>query len=134
MARSRKAKMAVHSLQTIHSHAAGIDLGSRQHWVACPPLEDNKPNVQCFGTTTPELFRLADWLKAQEVDTVAMESTGVYWIPLFEILASRGFDVILANARQVSHVPGRKTDMLRLSVAPAAALLRIAARIVPAPG
>jgi transposase len=112
MARSRKAKMAVHSLQTIHSHAAGIDLGSRQHWVACPPLEDNKPNVQCFGTTTPELFRLADWLKAQEVDTVAMESTGVYWIPLFEILASRGFDVILANARQVSHVPGRKTDML----------------------
>ena len=104
--------MPVRSLKAIQPDAAGIDLGSREHWVAGPPLQDNTPNVQRFGTTTPELLRLADWLEEQKVKTVAMESTGVYWIPLFEILDSRGFEVILANARQVSHVPGRKTDML----------------------
>jgi len=68
--------------------------------------------VERFGTTTPELYRLADWLKEQKVETVAMESTGVYWIPLYEILDSRGFDVLLVNARHISNVPGRKTDML----------------------
>ncbi len=109
---SKKRKKPVHALKAIQPDAAGIDLGSREHWVAGPPLKDNTPNVQRFGTTTPELLRLADWLKSQAVKTVAMESTGVYWIPLFEILDSRGFEVILANARQVSHVPGRKTDML----------------------
>ncbi len=115
MARNNKSKQRtkpVRALKTIQPDAAGIDLGSREHWVAGPPLDDNTPNVQRFGTTTPELLRLADWLKEQEVKTVAMESTGVYWIPLFEILDSRGYEVILANARQVSHVPGRKTDML----------------------
>ncbi len=110
--KSKKRKKPVRSLKAIQPDAAGIDLGSREHWVAGPPLQDNTPNVQRFGTTTPELLRLADWLKEQAVKTVAMESTGVYWIPLFEILDSRGFEVILANARQVSHVPGRKTDML----------------------
>ena len=115
MARIRKGKMlkkTVHSLKVIQPDAAGIDLGSREHWVAGPPLKDNTPNVQRFGTTTPELLRLADWLKEQAVKTVAMESTGVYWIPLFEILDSHDFEVNLVNARQVSHVPGRKTDML----------------------
>ena len=115
MARNDKGKehkKPVRSLKTIQPDAAGIDLGSREHWVAGPALQDNTPNVQRFGTTTPELLRLADWLKEQKVNTVAMESTGVYWIPLFEILDSLGFEVILANARQVSHVPGRKTDML----------------------
>jgi len=115
MARIRKGKMlkkTVQSLKVIQPDAAGIDLGSREHWVACPPFKDNTPNVQRFGTTTPELLRLADWLKEQKVKTVAMESTGVYWIPLFEILDSRDFEVNLVNARQVSHVPGRKTDML----------------------
>ena len=110
--KGKKHKKPVRSLKTIQPDAAGIDLGSREHWVAGPALQDNTPNVQRFGTTTPELLRLADWLKEQKVKTVAMESTGVYWIPLFEILDSRGFEVILANARQVSHVPGRKTDML----------------------
>jgi len=113
MARKRKnPKRLVRSLETIQPHAAGIDLGSREHWVAGPPREDKTPNVTCLGTTTPDLFRLADWLKEQGVETVAMESTGVYWIPLFEILDSRGFEVLLANARQITHVPGRKTDML----------------------
>jgi len=113
MAQKRKKRgKPIQSLKTIKPDAAGIDLGSREHWVAGPALQDNTPNVQRFGTTTPELLRLADWLKEQKVNTVAMESTGVYWIPLFEILDSLGFEVILANARQVSHVPGRKTDML----------------------
>ena len=115
MARNRKGKMSkksIHALKVIKPDAAGIDLGSREHWVAGPPFEDDTPNVQRFGTTTPELLRLADWLKEQKLTTVAMESTGVYWIPLFEILDSRGLDVNLVNARQISHVPGRKTDML----------------------
>ncbi len=99
-------------LQTVQPNAAGIDLGSREHWVAGPPLPDGSSNVKRFGTTTPELLRLSEWLKQQQITTVAMESTGVYWIPLFEILDSRGFDVHLVNARQIGHVPGRKTDMI----------------------
>ena len=118
MARKHKSKKSnkrqgqIRSLEAIQPQAAGIDLGSREHWVAGPPQEDNTPNVECFGTTTPELLRLADWLTEQGVKTVAMESTGVYWIPLYEILDSKGFEVLLANARQVTHVPGRKTDMI----------------------
>jgi transposase len=107
-----KNKKSQRSLAPIQPNAAGIDLGSREHWVAGPPHEDGEPNVERFATTTPELYRLADWLKEQGVVTVAMESTGVYWIPLFEILDGRGFKVLLVNARQISHVPGRKTDML----------------------
>ena len=110
--KSKNRKRQPRFLKTVQPNAAGIDLGSREHWVAGPPLPDGSPNVQQFGTTTPELFRLADWLEQQEIITVAMESTGVYWIPLFEILDSRGFDVNLVNARQISHVPGRKTDMI----------------------
>ena len=110
--KSKKSKRPIRSLETIQPNAAGIDLGSREHWVAGPTLEDKTPNVERFGTTTPELLRLAEWLTQQGVKTVAMESTGVYWIPLFEILDSKGFEVLLANARQVTHVPGRKTDML----------------------
>lgn len=105
-------KRSLRSLETIQPNAAGIDLGAREHWVAGPPRDDKTPNVERFGTTTPDLYHLADWLKEQGVETVAMESTGVYWIPMFEILDSRGFEVLLANARQVTHVPGRKTDML----------------------
>ena len=111
-AKSKNRKQPVQALKTIQPNAAGIDLGSKEHWVAGPPHKDQTPNVERFGTTTPELNRLADWLIEQGVETVAMESTGVYWIPLFEILDSRGFEVVLANARQVKHVPGRKTDLL----------------------
>ena len=109
---SNRKKKPLRSLEPIQPNAAGIDLGSREHWVAAPPRQNAVPNVERFATTTPELHRLADWLKEQGVETVAMESTGVYWIPLFEILDSRGFDVQLVNARQISHVPGRKTDMI----------------------
>lgn len=110
--KSKDSKRHRQSLKTIQPNSAGIDLGSREHWVAVPPSKDGTPNVERFGTTTPELLRLADWLKEQQIVTVAMESTGVYWIPIFEILDSRGFEVLLANARQISHVPGRKTDIL----------------------
>lgn len=99
-------------LRVIQPNVAGIDLGSREHYVCCPPTPEGEPNVQHFGTTTPELYRLADWLKEQGVESVAMESTGVYWIPIYEILENRGFKVLLVNARAISSVPGRKTDML----------------------
>ena len=96
----------------IRPQVAGIDLGSREHYVCGPPTAQGEANVQSFGTTTPELLRLADWLAQQQVESVAMESTGVYWIPLYEILESKGLEVLLVNARNLSRVPGRKSDML----------------------
>ena len=99
-------------LRIIRINVAGIDLGSREHYVCCPPTAAGEINVQHFGTTTTELYRLADWMKEQNVESVAMESTSVYWIPIYEILESRGFEVLLVNARALSSVPGRKTDML----------------------
>lgn len=110
--KTKEKKRPPRSLRIIRANAAGIDLGSREHWVCGPQNEDGTPNVERFGTTTPELLRLADWLNEQRVETVAMESTGVYWIPLYEILDSRGLEVLLVNARHISNVPGRKTDML----------------------
>jgi transposase len=98
-------------LPVLRHNVAGVDVGSKEHWVCCPPQEDGTANVKTFGTTTCELERLADWLKAEGVESVAMESTAVYWIPLYELLESRGFDVLLANAKQLANVPGRKTDM-----------------------
>ncbi|NJK42483.1 MAG: IS110 family transposase [Aquincola sp.] len=89
---------------------AGIDVGSSQHWVCGPAREDGKPNVRVFGTTTDQLNELADWLVEQGVESVAMESTYVYWIPIYELLESRGIEVLLVNARQLHNVPGRKTD------------------------
>lgn len=98
-------------LRVIREKVAGIDLGSQSHHVCGPEREEGGPNVRVFGTTTPQLQALADWLAEQAVESVAMESTGVYWIPLYEVLESRGFEVLLVNARQLGHVPGRKTDM-----------------------
>ena len=104
--------VAADGLPVLRRNVAGIDVGSTEHWVCAPPPPDGTANVETFGTTTRELEKLADWLKAQSVASVAMESTGVYWIPVYELLESRGFQVLLANAKQLSHVPGRKTDML----------------------
>jgi transposase len=98
-------------LQHLNPNAAGIDIGSKSHFVAVPEGRDQQP-VREFSCFTGDLHRLADWLKKCEVETVAMESTGIYWIPVFEILESRGFDVKLVNARHVKNVPGRKTDVL----------------------
>jgi len=89
---------------------AGLDVGSSQHWVCGPAREDGKPNVRVFGTTTDQLNELADWLSEQGVESVAMESTSVYWIPIYELLEARGIEVLLVNARQLHNVPGRKTD------------------------
>ena len=110
--KSRTRRKPNQGLRVIRAQVAGIDLGSREHYVCCPPRPDGEANVEHFGTTTPELNRLAEWMEAQGVESVAMESTGVYWIPVYEILERRGFEVLLVNARALSSVPGRKTDML----------------------
>ncbi|UEP60200.1 IS110 family transposase [Acidithiobacillus ferriphilus] len=99
------------ALTITHPNAAGIDIGSASHYVAVPADRDDEP-VREFGSFTEDLEALADWLKTCDVDTVAMESTGVYWIPLFELLESRGFTVLLVNARHVKNVSGRKSDVL----------------------
>jgi len=95
----------------INPNAAGVDLGSREHWVAVP-ADRAQQNVRCFGTFTSDLEALADWLKACGVTSVAMEATGVYWIPLFQLLERRGLAVLLVNARQIKNVSGRKSDVL----------------------
>ena len=97
-------------LERINPNAAGIDCGSAEHYVAVPPDRDPQP-VQSFKTFTKDLVRLADWLMRCGVTSVAMEATGVYWIPLFEILDARGFEVRLVNAHHVKNVPGRKSDV-----------------------
>jgi len=108
--RGKKLRLPKH-LEHLHANAAGIDIGSRSHFVAVPEDRDPHP-VREFSSFTGDLYLMADWLQQCGIDTVAMESTGVYWIPLYEILESRGFDVRLVNARQVKNVPGRKTDVL----------------------
>ena len=94
----------------VHPFAAGIDIGSKFHVVAVPEELDTEP-VRTVSTFTNALYRLADWLKELGILTVAMESTGVYWSPAFEILQSRGLEVVLVNARDAKTVPGRKTDV-----------------------
>lgn len=103
-------KRSVAALPAIRPMVAGIDIGGSQHWVCGPERDDGEPNVRVFGTTTPELNELVDWLVAQGVTSAAMESTYVYWIPLYELLESRGIEPVLVNARQLHNVPGRKTD------------------------
>lgn len=94
-----------------YPNAAGIDVGSRSHFVAVPSDRDARA-VREFSCMTGDLHALADWLEACGVTAVAMESTGVYWIPVFEVLDQRGFTVLLVNARHVKGVPGRKSDVL----------------------
>jgi transposase len=98
-------------LERLNWHAAGIDVGAEQHWVAVPDDRDPEP-VRRFATFTVDLYALADWLTQCGVDTVVMESTGVYWIPLFEVLEARGFEVKLVDPHAVRQVPGRKSDVL----------------------
>ncbi len=98
-------------LQQVNLHAAGIDIGATSHFVAVPSSGDPQP-VRDFGAFTRDLHQLADWLESCGVETVAMESTGVYWIPVFEVLEERGFEVKLVDPRQLKRAPGRKTDVL----------------------
>jgi transposase len=94
----------------LNPHAAGIDVGATSIYAAVPADQHSEP-VRCFGTFTQDLLALAYWLKECEIRTVAMEATGVYWIPLFQILEERGLEVCLVNARHAKNVPGRKSDV-----------------------
>ncbi len=107
--RKRNKGMCLEDRPVLEPNAAGIDVGAREMFVAVPPGRDEHP-VQVFATFTEDLERLADWLLQCEVTTVAMESTGVYWIPLYEILEQRGIRPCLVNARHMKNVPGRRTD------------------------
>jgi len=97
-------------LEIVHPHAAGIDVGNGMHYVAVRPDRDPQP-VRRFECFTADLHSLADWLQRCGVKTVAMQSTGVYWIPLYEILEERGIQVYLVNARHTKNLPGRKSDV-----------------------
>lgn len=97
-------------LPVLQPDAAGLDIGAQEIWVSVPPDRDAQP-VRAFGTFTPDLEALADWLRHNRIKTVAMESTGVYWIPIYEILEAHGFQVYLVNAHHIKNVPGRKSDV-----------------------
>jgi len=107
--RQRRTTRAV-TTPVLHPHAAGIDVGATELYV-CVPLDRDPQPIRRFGTFTEDLRAVATWLTQCGVTTVAMESTGVYWIPLYQILETRGIEVCLVNARHVKNVPGRKTDV-----------------------
>lgn len=107
---TKKRGKAAGQLSTINEHAAGLDVGATFHVVAVRGDQDAEP-VRTFRSFSGDLHAMAAWLKRVGIKTVAMESTGVYWIPVFEILESHGFEVLLVNARDVRNVPGRKTDV-----------------------
>jgi transposase len=98
------------SLKQINLNAAGLDVGATEIYVCVPEQRDPKP-VRVFASFTADLYALADWLSQCGVTTVAMESTGVYWIPIFQILAQKGFEVYLVNAHYIKNVTGKKTDI-----------------------
>lgn len=106
----RKIQSADLSLEVVHADAAGIDIGNEVHYVAVPPDRSNEP-VRRFGCTTAELKAMADWLKQCGIRTVAMQSTGVYWIAVYDILEAAGLEVYLVNARDTKNLPGRKSDV-----------------------
>jgi transposase len=97
-------------LEVIHPDAAGIDIGNESHYVAVPPSRDSQP-VRCFGCTTAELKAMAAWLQQCGIQTVAMQSTGVYWVAVYDILEHAGLEVYLVNARDTKNLPGRKSDV-----------------------
>ena len=103
----RQNRQTVAGLPTLRADVAGIDLGSEQHWVCAPALDGAGREVADFGGTTAELLRLAAWLKERRVESVAMESTGVYWIAPHEVLEGQGLHVLLVDTRHLAQVPGR---------------------------
>src|SRR5215470_8951977 len=98
------------TLEVMHPDAAGIDIGNESHYVAVPPTRDSQP-VRRFGCTTSELKEMAVWLKQCAIRTIALQSTGVYWIAVYDILEEAGFEVYLVNARETKNLPGRKSDV-----------------------
>src|SRR6516164_2584665 len=107
---TRKIQSQDISLEVVHPDAAGIDIGNESHYVAVPSTRDSQP-VQRFGCTTGELKAMAQWLKQCRIRTVAMQSTGVYWVAVYDILEQAGFEVYLVNARDTKNLPGRKSDV-----------------------
>lgn len=105
-------KREIEGLPIVRSNVAGIDLGSTSHWVCAPNADGTGREVASFGSTTPALIRMAKWLRKRHVESVAMESTGVYWIAPYDVLEAQGFEVLLVNSRQLARVPGhnKKTD------------------------
>jgi transposase len=106
----RKVQSEDLSLEVVHPDAAGIDIGNESHYVAVPPSRDSQP-VRRFGCTTAELRAMAAWLKQCSIRTVAMQSTSVYWIAVYDILEQAGLEVYLVNARDTKNLPGRKSDV-----------------------
>lgn len=107
---SRRLNSQDPGLEVIHRDAAGIDIGNESHFVAIPPDRDSEP-IREFGSWTADLLRMAGWLKEHGIRTVALQSTGVYWIAVLEVLEQAGFEVYLVNARGTKNVPGRKSDV-----------------------
>ncbi len=107
---ARRLRSVDPGLEVVHPNAAGIDVGNASHYVAVRPDRDAEP-VRRFECFTGDLYRLAEWLSSCGVKTIAMQSTGVYWIPLYDILEERGFEVFLVNARHTKNLPGRKSDV-----------------------
>src|SRR5579864_7639769 len=131
---SDSSRRQLQGLPVIRRNVAGIDLGNERHWVCAPTLEGSDREVTSFGATTGELIRMAEWIKARQVESVAMESTGVYWIAPHEVLEAQGLQVLLVDTRQLARVAGTGQEIGpdRLRVDPTAAQLRLAAGFVPA--
>jgi transposase len=110
MNRKRSKAKIDRKMPMVHPNAAAVDVGATMHMAAVRADRTPEP-VRSFGTFTTDLHRLVDWFTENGVETVVMESTSVYWIPIFELLDARGFTVFLVNARDAKHVPGRKTDV-----------------------
>lgn len=107
---AKKSKSSRKELELLNVNAAGLDIGAAEIYACVPQDRDEEP-IRSFETYTRELMLLAEWLKACNIETVAMESTGVYWIPVYEVLETQGFEVLLVNAHHVKNVPGRKSDV-----------------------
>ena len=110
MGQNRSTDKMSRAMPLVHPNAAAIDIGATMHMAAVSTDRTPEP-VRSFGTFTTDLHRMVDWFTECGVETVVMESTGVYWIPIFELLDAGGFAVFLVNARDAKHVPGRKTDV-----------------------
>src|SRR5262249_13309828 len=108
MAKRREKREQISAV--LEANTAGVDIGAEEIFVAVPPDRDPEP-VRKFSSFTCDLHALIDWLERCRIRTVAMESTGIYWIPLFQLLESRGLEVYLVNAHYLKRVPGRKTDV-----------------------
>src|SRR6476661_2820621 len=107
---SARAKVDWKALDVVHPEAAGVDVGGSEHWVAISPDRDPEP-VRRFGCFTADLREMGRWLVEKGVRSVAMQSTGVYWMPVFEVLEQQGLEVYLVNAQHTKNVPGRKSDV-----------------------